>query len=40
MKCRGYLSRQAVFRYDISLLKAQTEVWISMKSADLNLHIS
>ena len=23
----GYLSRQVVFRYDVSLLKAQTEVW-------------
>ena len=30
-KYRGHLSRQVVFR-DVSLLKAQTKVWISMKS--------
>ena len=32
----GNLSRQVVFRYDVSLLKPQTEVWISIKSMDLN----
>ena len=32
----GYLSGQVVFRYDVSLLKAQTDGWISMKSVDLN----
>ena len=31
----GYLSRQVIIRYDVSLLKAQIEVWISMKSVDL-----
>ena len=31
----GYLSKQVVFRYDVCLFKAQTEVWIAIKSADL-----
>ena len=35
IRYKGYLSRQVVFRYDVSLLKAQTKVWISMKSVDL-----
>ena len=30
----GLLSRQVVFRCDVSLLNAQTEVWISCKSID------
>ena len=36
MKYRGgYLSRQVVFHFDVSLLKAQTEVWILPKFVDL-----
>ena len=34
-KYMGLPSRHVVFRYDVLLLKVQTEVWISMKYVDL-----